>query len=229
METILIISILVILSCIQSVFGVGILLFGTPTFILLGYPFIEVLGIVLPASLSLSLAQVIFNSKYIIERKKTALLVIPSLLLGIFFAVNLFNDLHLQTIIGSLLIIISLVRVNDFLSKKLSIFAQKAGNIFILLTSFIHGLTNMGGGFLTFYMAARFDKKEKISVNIAFIYALFALFQMSFLIITSNLKLGIFTLLYSLISISTFFIFGKTAFRMINQKTYSILITLIIF
>ena len=39
MEDLIIYIIILILSVIQSVFGVGILLFGTPTFIYLGYDF----------------------------------------------------------------------------------------------------------------------------------------------------------------------------------------------
>ena len=33
--------IVLLLSCVQSVFGMGILVFGTPTFLLLGYSFSE--------------------------------------------------------------------------------------------------------------------------------------------------------------------------------------------
>jgi uncharacterized membrane protein YfcA len=50
--------IILLLSCVQSVFGMGILVFGTPTFLLLGYSFPETLGLWLPASLVISVAQI---------------------------------------------------------------------------------------------------------------------------------------------------------------------------
>ena len=42
----------------QSVFGVGLLLLGTPTFLLMGYNFFEVLNILLPYSILISFLQI---------------------------------------------------------------------------------------------------------------------------------------------------------------------------
>ena len=44
--TFLIIS---VLSIVQSLFGIGLLVFGTPTLLLMGYPFPNTLAILLPA------------------------------------------------------------------------------------------------------------------------------------------------------------------------------------
>ena len=44
------IVLLTILTIFQSIFGIGLLVFGTPTFLLLGYTFSETLSIVLPIS-----------------------------------------------------------------------------------------------------------------------------------------------------------------------------------
>ena len=50
---------IVVLSCavIQNVFGVGILVFGTPILLSLGYDLLSALGILLPSSLFVSLVQ----------------------------------------------------------------------------------------------------------------------------------------------------------------------------
>ena len=53
------IFLLLCFSIFQSIFGVGILLFGTPTFLLLGYNYFETLNIILPWSLIISLLQII--------------------------------------------------------------------------------------------------------------------------------------------------------------------------
>ena len=56
----LIISILIFF---QSIFGVGLLLFGTPTFLLLNYNFLDTLNILLPISVSISFLQLIYSKK----------------------------------------------------------------------------------------------------------------------------------------------------------------------
>ena len=49
----------------QSIFGVGLLLFGTPTFLLLNYNFLDTLNILLPISISISFLQLFFSKKKI--------------------------------------------------------------------------------------------------------------------------------------------------------------------
>lgn len=51
------ILIIALFSIIQSIFGMGLLVFGTPTLLLMGYPFGEVLSILLPPSLTISAIQ----------------------------------------------------------------------------------------------------------------------------------------------------------------------------
>ena len=53
--------IITLLSIFQAVFGIGLLLIGTPTFLLIGYNFFDVLNILLPFSIIISLLQVIYS------------------------------------------------------------------------------------------------------------------------------------------------------------------------
>ena len=57
------IFILAFLTIFQSIFGIGLLVFGTPTFLLLEYTFTETLSIVLPISCFVSLSQIIVSKK----------------------------------------------------------------------------------------------------------------------------------------------------------------------
>ena len=56
-----VIFIVLIFSIVQSIFGVGLLLFGTPTLLLLGVGYEQVLWILLPSSITISLYQVFEN------------------------------------------------------------------------------------------------------------------------------------------------------------------------
>ena len=52
-------------ATIQSLFGVGVLLFGTPILLVLGYDFLSVLTILLPISLAINLLQVSKDYRHI--------------------------------------------------------------------------------------------------------------------------------------------------------------------
>ena len=56
-ELILEIFIIIAFAIVQSIFGMGLLVFGTPTFLLLGYSFGEALNLLVPASVAISALQ----------------------------------------------------------------------------------------------------------------------------------------------------------------------------
>ena len=58
--------VIVFISLLQSIFGVGILLFGTPILLSLGYGFTESLYTLLPLSLIVNLIQIVPNYKFVV-------------------------------------------------------------------------------------------------------------------------------------------------------------------
>ena len=62
-EELMIILVICFTSIIQSLFGVGVLVFGTPLLLILGLDFIQTLNILLPISLAINLFQFINNTK----------------------------------------------------------------------------------------------------------------------------------------------------------------------
>jgi uncharacterized membrane protein YfcA len=52
-------------SAIQSMFGAGILLFGTPLLLLFGYEFVDILIVLLPISLAINLLQIVQHPAHI--------------------------------------------------------------------------------------------------------------------------------------------------------------------
>ena len=66
MELFFEISILFSLVIFQSLFGVGLLLFGTPIFLLLGNNFESTLILILPVSITISLLQLLYHKGIII-------------------------------------------------------------------------------------------------------------------------------------------------------------------
>jgi len=74
-EQYIVFIIILVFSIVQSIFGVGLLLFGTPTFLLLGYSYTETLWLLLPCSVTISLIQVITEYKLIQAKKRVFYLV----------------------------------------------------------------------------------------------------------------------------------------------------------
>jgi hypothetical protein len=57
-------AVIAVLSVVQSIFGMGVLIFGTPTLLLLGYDFVGAIAILVPASFAISLLQVATAGKH---------------------------------------------------------------------------------------------------------------------------------------------------------------------
>ena len=111
------ICVIVFLIIIQSIFGVGLLLFGTPSLLVLGYDFANTINILMPVSITISLMQ-FFKSK-ISDRnfiKEYNLFCLPFLILFLLIALNLNYILDFKFLVGSLLIFSSILILN----KKLS-------------------------------------------------------------------------------------------------------------
>ena len=77
-ELYFLVSIIALFSIVQSMFGVGLLLFGTPTLLLLEYSYSETLWLLLPCSLTISLIQVVGDYKFIEAKKRAVYFVIPT-------------------------------------------------------------------------------------------------------------------------------------------------------
>ena len=113
--------ILLVLIIIQSIFGIGLLLFGTPTFLIFGYDFFNTLNLLLPISITVSFLQFIsLKSKF----KKTIFdfnfYCLPFLVLFLMLALNFKEVLNFKFYVTIILIVSSILalRKNNFLLTK---------------------------------------------------------------------------------------------------------------
>ena len=178
--------VILVFSIVQSIFGVGLLLFGTPTFLLLGYSYSETLWLLLPCSVTISLIQVISEYNLIKAKKRVFYLVIPTLVLGLAFVIIYANNINITRIVGVLLLLIGVVRFSSKLQALLSLMVEKHIQIYYIMIGIVHGVSNMGGGPLSILMSTIYSKKEIIRANVAFIYLILAIFQLVVLSIISN-------------------------------------------
>uniref|UniRef100_UPI003D10E8AD TSUP family transporter n=1 Tax=Arcobacter sp. TaxID=1872629 RepID=UPI003D10E8AD len=209
----MLITVIILISIIQSIFGVGILLFGTPILLILGYEFGFILSILLPISLFVNLLQIIPNNNlkqidYSIL-KNFILFSLPFVIIFLLIILNAKSS-NVSLYVGLLLVIISLEKKSKFILHGLN-YLVKSQKVYFILMGIVHGLTNLGGSLLALYFNKRYSDKYYIRTNIAVLYLLFALFQIFTLYISDsyNYIIELNTLLYVVIGIVVYFISNR--------------------
>jgi uncharacterized membrane protein YfcA len=172
-----ILATLVITTIIQSLFGVGILLFGTPLLLLLGYDFSYALSVLLPISIAINLLQVIKHYQYIDLRlyKNILLYSIPFIVLFLFIITNI--NINIGLIIGLFLVLVALKNTSARIENTLTAMI-KYEKSYLIIMGIVHGITNLGGSLLTALVHEQNHKKNKTRVTVAICYATFAVFQL---------------------------------------------------
>ncbi len=225
MEQIIIILLLIIFSLIQSVIGVGVLMFGTPTFLLLGYNYVETLSIVLLPSIFISLLQITIykdsnEGKIKIFKKEFLLICLPFLLLGLFIMEKYYVEINFQLSVGILIALSFIIRIFP-LSHKFFNF-NKNSKIIHMIIGIVHGLTNMGGVFLSMFASELFkENKLNTRYTIAFAYLIMGMIQLIYIVYFFSIYLEYKHFFYIVTSTITFFVIGNKLFHSINNFNYN--------
>jgi hypothetical protein len=217
-----------VFSIIQSIFGVGLLLFGTPTLLLMGYSYSVTLWILLPCSIVISLIQTVNNYNLVRAKKKVTYFTIPTMILSLVFVVSYDQVLDISTIVGSFLLFIGIVRLSPKLQAYLQFFLVKKLKLYYMLIGFVHGFSNMGGGPLSILMSTLYNDKVKIRTNIAFIYLILVLFQLVVLAALDLSGLKYVNINLMLISLSVYLITNKYISSKVDDEKYTIFINILV-
>jgi len=214
--------IIAVTSFIQSLFGVGVLLFGTPLLLLVGYDFIDAIIILLPISIIINLIQIAKDYRNVDFDlyKKILLYTIPLVVLFLFLVTQV--RINISFLVGIFLLTVAL---KDY-SKKVNTFIQstlKHEKIYLGVMGIIHGMTNLGGSLLTAIVHNKDYKKQITRVTIAISYATFAVFQILTLLISGYdfniqfLGVGI----YLLVGIGVFILTERLVYVELNNENYT--------
>ena len=206
--------IIFILCVFQSVFGVGLLLFGTPAFLMLDYDFITTLMTILPASITISFFQIIYKRNLKKNQMmKFNLHCLPFLFIFLILSINT-NIIDIKICVSLLLIASSLITLseNKIIQWKKYIFNYK--KYFLMFIGSIHGFTNMGGGFLSIFSSIiHGNDKFLVRSYIAYGYFIMGVIQFATILFFSNKQIEIMSLIYVIVPILVFFpsqkFFGK--------------------
>ena len=228
MDHIFEIILIFLLIAIQSVFGVGLLLFGTPSFLLFGYDFANTINILMPVSITISSLQFfkskIKDAKFMNEYN---LFCLPFLLIFLFIALKFKNFFDFKLLVALLLIFSSILILNKskFSSFKRKFFELK--KIILIGIGCVHGLTNMGGSFLAIYSTLiSKNVKEVARYYICYGYLIMGIFQYLLVLSLNYDFLEFIKLYYVLLALIIYFPIQRV-FKKINDKKFSTYINLI--
>ncbi len=220
-----------VLAAVQSVFGVGLLVFGTPVLLLMGLPFPVVLGCLLPCSIVVSTAQVATSGGVTLEpiRRTFLRLTAPAVVAGTLVALALGARLDLRLLVGSMLLLTAALRVSDRVRARLSAVVTRRLGSFALALGVLHGLTNLGGGVLTVIVASAYRDKVDVRRHIAFCYGLMAVLQLAVVELATppGLPLVLYVALPA-VALTSYWLVGRLLFRMAGESAYQGLLTALI-
>jgi len=225
-EILIPIIVIFIFSIVQSTFGIGLLVFGTPTMLIFGYSFVETLVYLLPCSLVISFLQFFEFRKMIDDFKyKFPLITLPLVVVGLYVSSTSGSAIGMKLLVGSVLIFSAITRFYESIFKATQIVFRKYQVLYMMLMGIVHGLTNMGGALLAIMVASTHTDKVKVRSNIAYGYFLFSLVQISTLLIITELKLVAFFTTLPVMAASIYIVFNKLIFFRVSEKVFSNAIT----
>ena len=221
---------IILTSVVQSFFGTGVLLFGTPILLILGKGFQTTLVILLPASILINFFQ-IRNSYKTIDRlfyKNLILISLPLICLSLYLSQS--KEINANFLIGIFLIIISLQSKIGTIKRTLD-WLLNYEKFYLAIMGVFHGLTNLGGSLLSVAILSQDLTKDSKRSTIAVSYCSMAVIQIITLIAT--LRFDIFLhksyLLYWATAPTVFFIVEKYLYYSINEKLYKTISNVVLF
>ncbi len=220
----------VLTSVIQSIFGVGVLLFGTPLLLLFGYDFINALIILLPISVAINCFQIIkhYQQIDIVLYKKVLTYTVPLVIFFLFIVTSV--NINISFLVGAFLIFVALKNFSPGIGRSLDLLA-KYERSYLSVMGIIHGMTNLGGSLLTALVHGKHYSKDMTRVTIAICYATFAVFQIITLVfLVGNFDFSYFeNVMFLKIGIIIFLLTEEIVYVNIDEAKYSRIFALFLF
>ena len=189
-DSLILLSYLCLIVVFQSIFGVGVLVLGTPFLLILDYNIVDIFFILLPISILTSLSNFLIMNFYnkisqkstMRQLKKFFIICIPSIVIGLIILKFFQNYINFKILVSFVILFsVFLVIIKNKIKYKINFF-----RISILsIVGIIHGLTNSGGTLMSLALSTN-NKKEYARYNITFLYLVLASFQYLITIIIFN-------------------------------------------
>jgi len=177
-------------AVVQSIFGVGVLLFGMPVLLLLGHSFVDTLVILLPISLAINSLQIAKHRAHIDFSfyRQILLFTLPPIALFLFLVTH--TGVNVGVLLGAFVLLVALKEFSDPVTRMIDRFMQYEKSYFVLMGA-IHGLSSLGGSLLTALVHHKAYPKDTARVTVASSYATFAAVQLATLYVFSRQQIDV--------------------------------------
>jgi uncharacterized membrane protein YfcA len=219
-------------AAIQSVFGVGVLLFGTPILLILGYPFIETLTVLLPISVSINLLQIAAHWRRIDWQlfRKILLFTIPFVVACLVLVAE--TRINIDLIVGCFLLFVAGKDFSPRVGRAVR-WLMRYERSYLVVMGVVHGLTNLGGSLLTALTHGKGYGKDGTRVTTAVGYFTFAVFQIGTLIATAgrtHVRLGLAShALYVGVGVAVYALVDRLLYAKLDDARYRRLFAVFLF
>jgi uncharacterized protein len=230
LEYFVILAVIAFFSVVQSIFGMGILVFGTPTLLVMGYDFTTALSHLLPASFAISLLQVLTaGSTRIPVSRYLYYFCIPGIGIGFWLADSVLVASWVNILVGCMLILSAFVRFSPPAKQLLLSALEKYFPVYHLVMGLVHGLTNLGGAMLAILATNTIDNKDETRYVVAHYYLVFSIAQMLLLATLMGHYESLISNYYSIITSSVvYLLLGNRIFLRTNTRSFDVAMTIFI-
>ena len=213
-------AVLCFFALVQSIYGVGLLIFGTPFLLLSNTSFDHALGILLPSSFLISLHQVFMHRKFELCEAQSIIPVFLGLPLGLLLVLKLEQDFKIMPVIGLMMLIAAFVRVSEGASRYLSKILNKNRVLFHFFNAFVHGISNLGGALLPVYSASVYSDKMRTLKCTSTFYSIYSGAQILLLIFMQKSEVFFDGLIFMPICLCCYFLGSKFMPMVVTQKLF---------
>jgi uncharacterized protein len=209
-------------SIIQSVFGAGVLLFGTPLLLLFGYEFVDVLTILLPISIAINLLQILKDRTQIdfVFYRNIAVLTLPFIAVFLFLVTH--ARINISLLIGAFLLFIAFKEILPSVARVIDNM-MKFEKPYFMVMGIVHGVSNLGGSLLTAMVHHKKYQKDVARVTVAASYCTFALIQLLTLALFSKQQIDVSinqTGIYTIVGVMVFMFSDEVFYAQIDREKY---------
>lgn len=202
-------------AIIQSVFGAGVLLFGTPLLLLFGYEFVDVLIVLLPISLAINLMQILKHHAHIDFAFYRNILMLTLPLIAVFLFLVTHVRINIGLLIGLFLLFIAFKEFSATVARLIDRMMAFEKTYFLLM-GIVHGVSNLGGSLLTALVHHKNYEKDVARVTVAASYGTFAVVQLLTLGFFSRQQIDV-----SVPDTGIYMVVGALVFMLSDEMLYS--------
>ena len=224
--TILVLLLVLLLITIQSILGAGILIFGLPILTIYGFEYLDIIGLLLPSSMTVSTLQLFKYWSVKTDEFKRVPVAILGIIIGLIILTKLDVINVVPSIIGSLMLLAAVFRTSALTKRKTEHFFLQNRSFFHFFNAILHGFTNLGGVLLTVYSSSVHKVKVQSVSCTALFYMVYAVSQVTAIVIVGQGEIFKAGLVYVPATALIYMTLGGKSFVIVSQERFDTITTL---